>query len=51
MCVELDGVCIPRGGGQEQIGGEPGGLVKVDIAHVKRPPTRIKSARLSRSRR
>lgn len=38
MCPELGGVCIPMGGGQEQTGGEPGGLVIVEIAHVKRPP-------------
>ena len=38
MCAELGGVCIPMDGGQMQTGGERGGLVMVEIAHVKRPP-------------
>jgi hypothetical protein len=38
MCTEQGGVCIPTGDEQAMTGGEPGGLVMVEIVHVKRPP-------------
>jgi len=38
MCTEQGRVCIPMGDEQAMTGGEPGGLVMVEIVLVKRPP-------------
>lgn len=38
MCAKLGAVCIPMRSGQEHTSGQSGGLVIVEIAHVKRPP-------------